>query len=106
MTKCRDASELALRYDRYSEGENKPENEVKEYLKYCRECVENEKVGAEKVTEMEMKKARLQREGGLNKKRSEEVSVKENNVKNDTSVRCIKHPLKANVRQYFPSRII
>lgn len=40
----------------------------------------------------------------MNKKRSEEVSVKENNVKNDKSIRCIKHHLKANVRQYlFPT---
>lgn len=63
-------------------------------------------MGEEKVTEMQMKTRRLQREGGLNEERSEEVSVRENNVKNDTSVRCIRHPLKALVRQYFPSRII
>lgn len=74
---------------------------MKDNLEYCRE---NEKVGVEKATEMEIKGEFTK--GGLNKTRSEEVSVKENNVKNDKSVRCIKHPLKANVRQYFPSRII
>lgn len=34
----------------------------------------------------------------MNKKRSEEVSVNENNVKNDTSARDASNVLKANVR--------
>ncbi len=86
-----------MTHDGWSEAENKPEDEVKEYLKHCRESVKNEKVGEEKITEMQMKTTGLQREGGPSEKRSEEVSVKVNNVKNDMSVRCIKHPLKAIV---------
>lgn len=41
------------------------------------ESVEKEKVGAEKVIEMEMKRRDYKGGGGLNKKRSEKVSVKE-----------------------------
>lgn len=68
-------------------------------------CGENEKVGLEEVTEMKMKR-RVYKGRGLDKRRSVEVREKENNVKNNTSARCITHPLKANAGQYFPSCII
>lgn len=53
-----------MTYDEWSKGENKPEEKEDEDVEYCRE---NEKVGVEESTEMEMKRRVSKREGGLNK---------------------------------------